>query len=110
MPLIRSEPFPFRKTAEKFHLIDSPTRTVYIPAGAGAELVERLRAGERNRSLFRRLGRYGVSVYENHFQALEQAGDLELLEDGSAVLSNPTLYDGHTGLSLEAEEGKAWIL
>ena len=43
-------------------------------------------------------------------QALEQAGDLELLEDGSAVLSNPTLYDGHTGLSLEAEEGKAWIL
>ena len=72
--------------------------------------MERLRAGERNRSLFRRLGRYGVSVYENHFQALEQAGDLELLEDGSAVLSNPTLYDGHTGLSLEAEEGKAWIL
>lgn len=110
LPLIRSEPFPFRKTAEKFHLIDSPTRTVYIPAGAGAELVERLRAGERNRSLFHRLGRYGVSVYENHFQALEQAGDLELLEDGSAVLSNPTLYDGHTGLSLEAEEGKAWIL
>lgn len=110
LPLIRSEPFPFRKTAEKFHLIDSPTRTVYIPAGAGAELVERLRAGERNRSLFRRLGRYGVSVYENHFQALEQAGDLELLKDGSAVLSNPTLYDGHTGLSLEAEEGKAWIL
>lgn len=45
LPLIRSEPFPFRKTAEKFHLIDSPTRTVYIPAGAGAELVERLRAG-----------------------------------------------------------------
>ena len=110
LPTIRNEPFPFRKVSEAFHLIDSPTRTVYIPEGDGEELVGRLRAGERSRSLFRKLGRYGVSIYEDHFRALEQAGDLELLEDGSAVLTNPRLYQKHTGLPLEAEMGKAYLL
>lgn len=86
-----------------FHLIDSPTHTVYIPEGDGGGLVKRLRAGERGRALFRRLGRYGVSVYENHFRALEQAGGLELLEDGSAILINLSLYGDHTGLSLETD-------
>lgn len=86
-----------------FHLIDSPTRTVYIPEVDGGELVKRLRTGERSRALFRRLGRYGVSVYENHFRVLEQAGGLELLEDGSAILINASLYGEHTGLSLETD-------
>lgn len=109
--LIQSPRLPFREIAERFRLIDNSARTVYIPQGEGAELVERLRAGERNRELFRKLGRYGVSVYENHFQALDRAGDLELLEDGgAAVLTNLSLYREHTGLSLEAEEGKAWML
>ena len=86
-----------------FHLIDSPARTVYIPEGDGGELVKRLRTGERSRALFRRLGRYGVSVYGNHFRALEQAGGLELLEDGSAILINSSLYGEYTGVSLETD-------
>lgn len=53
LPLIQSEFFPFRTVAERFHLIDSPTRMVYIPLGEGAALTERLRAGESGRSLFR---------------------------------------------------------
>ena len=106
----RDEPFSFRKVAEAFCLIDSPTRTVYIPEGEGGELIKRLRSGERTRSLFRSLGRFGVSVYEDHFLALERAGDLELLEDGSAILINPRLYGAFTGLSLEAEAGKAYLL
>ena len=42
LPKIRTELFPFQSVAERFHMIDSPTRTVYIPLGAGAELVGRL--------------------------------------------------------------------
>ena len=34
------------------------------------------------------------------------AGDLEVLEDGSAVLTNLALYDSTTGLSMTADEGK----
>ena len=107
LPMIRSELFPFRKVAEAFHLIDAPTRTVYIPLEEGAALVQRIRSGERNRSLFRALGRYGVSVYEGHFQALNRGGCLELLEDGSAILTDLALYNNKTGLSLAADTGRA---
>ena len=110
LPKIRTELFPFQSVAERFHMIDSPTRTVYIPLGAGAELVGRLRAGERSRTLFRQLGQYGVSIYENHFAALDQAGDLERLEDGSAILATLSLYSEETGLSLEADCGKAFFV
>ena len=110
LPKIRTELFPFQSVAERFHMIDSPTRTVYIPLGAGAELVGRLRAGERSRALFRQLGQYGVSIYENHFAALDQAGDLERLEDGSSILATLSLYSEETGLSLEADCGKGLFI
>lgn len=110
LPLIQSEFFPFRAVAERFHLIDSPTRTVYIPWGEGSKLVERLHAGEGGRALFRQLGQYGVSIYEKHFAALEAAGDLKVLENGAAILCNPALYAVETGLSMEADSGKGLFI
>lgn len=101
---------PFQQIAAQFHLIDSDTRTVYIPLGQGEELVQRLRSGERSRALFRVLGLYGVSVYPEHFDALNQTGDLEVLEDGSAVLANLSLYDSTVGLALKAEAGKGMFI
>ena len=106
LPLIQSEFFPFRTVAERFHLIDSPTRTVYIPWQKGAELVEQLRTGGGGQTLFRQLGQYGVSIYEKHFASLEAAGNLEILENGVAILRNPALYFEETGLSMEADSGK----
>ena len=110
LSLIQSQFFPFRVVDQKFHLIDSPTRTVYVPWKEGAELLERLRAGEGGRKLLRMLGQYGVSVYEKHFAALEAAGDLEVLENGAAILRNPDLYREDTGLSLEADSGKGLFI
>lgn len=104
------EPMPFKKVAERFHLIDNDTKTIYIPLGAGAGLVQCLREGKRSRELFRELGRYGVSVYPNHFAALYNAGDLEVLEDGTAILANPALYSQETGLSLESDSGKGLFI
>lgn len=107
---IEDELMPFRTVAERFRLIDSPTRTIYIPLGEGAALAERLRFGERSRNLFRRLGQYGVSVYEKHFQALYEAGDVELLDKDTAVLCSLSLYTKQTGLSLEADSGKGLFI
>lgn len=107
LSLVESGTMPFRTIAEQFHLIDSNTRTVYIPVEKGAEYAERLRQGERSRSLFRKMGQYGVSVYEQHFQALYDAGDLEVLDGETAILTNLDLYRESTGLSLEADHGKA---
>ena len=99
--------------AENFHLIDQNTRTVYVPFGGGAALVEQLKEGECSKGLYRKLGRYAVSVYEPHFQKLYAAGalltarDIPALDESSAILSDLTLYDERTGLTLEPETGKA---
>ncbi|HIU33304.1 MAG TPA: CRISPR-associated helicase Cas3' [Candidatus Pullichristensenella excrementigallinarum] len=110
LPIMQAEFFPFRTVAERFHLIDSPTRTVYVPYAEGEELIKCLRSGMRSRNLFRKLGQYGVSIYDGHFSALEEAGDLEILEDGTAILRDMELYSEETGLSLEADAGKALFI
>lgn len=105
LPLMESEQnkFPFQTVAERFHLIQKNSRTVYIPWEEGENLAAGLRAGERSRGLFRKLGQYSVSVYPDHFAALYRAGSLELLEDGSGVLADLAFYNEHTGLSMDAK-------
>ena len=110
LSLMESEFFPFRTVAERFHLIDSPTTTVYIPRDEGDELVDLLRNGQYSRALYRRLGQYGVSAYPQHLAALEQAGALEHLGDGSVVLRDVSLYAQDTGLTLEPGGGNALFI
>ena len=110
LSLLKTEFFPFCTVADRFHLIDSPTRTIYIPLEKGAELVGELRSGVISQNLIRQLGPYGVSVYEQHFDALDRAGNLEVLENGAAVLLNLSLYSNETGLSLETDSGKALFI
>lgn len=73
-------------------------------------IAERLRQGERTRGLFRQLGQYGVSVYPQHFHALYDAGALELLKDGSAILTDLSLYSDELGLTLEPDGGNGIFL
>ena len=100
--------------AENFHLIDQNTRTVYVPFGGGAALVEQLKEGECSKGLYRKLGRYAVSVYEPHFQkstmprgALLTAREVPALDEDSSILNDMSLYSEMTGLTLEPETGKA---
>ena len=105
--------FPFRTVAEKFRLIDRNTYTIYIPYGEGTALLRRLQDGECSRDLYRKLGRYAVSVYDKHYQALYNAGalltarEVPVLDEDSAILTDLTLYSETMGLSLEPETGKA---
>lgn len=105
--------FPFRTVAEQFHLIDRNTYTIYVPWGEGAELVRQLQAGRCDRELYRQLGRCAVSVYEQHFRALYDAGvlltakEVPGLDPDSAILNDLSVYDPETGLSMEPESGKA---
>ncbi|MFR5796899.1 MAG: hypothetical protein ACLUI3_16130 [Christensenellales bacterium] len=104
---------PFRTVAENFHLIDQNTRTVYVPFGGGAALVEQPKEGECSKGLYRKLGRYAVSVYEPHFQKLYAAGalltarEVPALDEDSSILNDMSLYSEMTGLTLEPETGKA---
>ncbi len=98
---------PFAQVAERFQLIETPTRTVYIPRGEGADLCRRLQAGEISRTLLRRLGLYSVDCYAPQFEALDNAGALQLLPDDSAVLTDLSQYSQETGLALDVESGQA---
>ena len=104
------ERLPFQTIAEQFKLIDTDSKTIYIPLGEGEALVQHLQAGERSRTLFRKLGQYGVSIYETEFKALADAGDILPVDSGKGadlwVLANTSLYDEQTGLSLNPEYGK----
>ena len=98
---------PFEWIAKEFKLIDQNTFAVYIPIGEGKELVSRLREGERSRGLYRRAGMYSVSIYENHFNALINAGAAEPFGDDAAILTDLSLYSDEKGLATDVTDGSA---
>ena len=106
--------FPYKTVADKFRFIDSNAYTVYVPYDEEADkLINKIKSGECTKDIFRRLGRYSISVYEEHFRALYNTGalltakDVEVLDESSAILNDMTLYTEEMGLSLEPETGKA---
>lgn len=107
---LKEDGFPFESVAEQFRLIEQDTKTVYIPEGQGAELVAKLRVGKCSGKLYRALDQYSLSVYTEHFERLKNAGVLELMDDGSAVLTDLSVYDQKTGMMLEPESGKALFI
>lgn len=98
---------PFKQIAERFRLIDENTFTVYISVGEGKELISRLREGERSRELYRKAGMYSVSIYENHFNALINAGAAEPFGDDAAILTDLSLYSEEKGLATDVSDGSA---
>ena len=102
----RENLLPMETLAKSFHLIDSETRTVYIPRLDGEAACRPLLNGTASREDYRKAGQYGVSVYTQQFQSLWNAGDIQLLSEDSAILTNLDLYDSEMGLSTEADVGK----
>lgn len=102
--------FPFAQVAEQFHLIETPTRTIYLPIDEGAELCATLRNGSISRALLRRLGIYSVECYDKQFQALYDVGALELLPNGAVILLDESKYSRQTGLSMDVESGTGIFL
>lgn len=98
---------PFEWIAKEFKLIDQNTFTVYISVGEGKELISRLREGERSRELYRKAGMYSVSIYENHFNALINAGAAEPFGDDAAILTYLSLYSDEKGLATDVRDGSA---
>ena len=101
---------PFAAVAEKFRLIESPAETVYVPLGRGAELLATLQQGRADRSVFRALGQYGVTVYPDHLRLLQQAGAVQQWQDTVWYLTDLRYYEQETGLSLQIETGEAWFI
>lgn len=93
--------YDFETAAERFRLIDDAAETVFVPYGKGADLIARLRRGEVDRLLLRKLGRYGVGLYPWQCQALVTDFDQTALALGYRVLDNWSLYDDSLGLLVD---------
>ena len=106
LPLMESEFFPFRAVSERFHLIDSPTVTVYVPIGEGKTLVERLRDGEGGRALYRAVGPVRrLRLRSSTWRRWIRAGAVARLEDGSFVLADVSCIQGRWGRRWMSESG-----
>ena len=94
--------FPFRTAAEKFCIIENNTWTVLVPRGDRSRKIAAMfdQPGfQPNREIFREMGQYCVSIYENHVKELSPS--LHVIGEKLAVLTVPDLYDQNTGLSFE---------
>lgn len=107
---LRGGGMPLRWVGEHFHLISSDTMQILVPECEEAqEIARKLQNGLLDRKLLRRAAQWTVSVYPQHFSALLRAG-AEAITPDFAVLTNLPLYSAETGLTLEPEEGSAFIV
>lgn len=102
---IEGSAYPFASVAERFKLIEKDMRQIYIPLDEAKELLEEVAAGVADRNTFRKLGKYVVNVYPEHFQALWDGGCLETMGENIFVLRDENQYRENTGLQMDVETG-----
>lgn len=99
-----------KSIAEAFHMIESDTRTVYIPTKENVDDLALLRKGMVSRGLMRCLGRSAVCVYPWDWEKLIEAGKVERVAGNHGILTDVSLYDPACGLRMEVEFGAGlWI-
>ncbi|MCI1956455.1 MAG: CRISPR-associated helicase Cas3' [Oscillospiraceae bacterium] len=102
----RSLSFPFQTAARNFCIIENNTWTVRVPRGDRSRKIAALfdQPGFKpNRKIFREMGQYCVSVYEDHFKELSPS--LHIIGEKLAALTVPELYNKNTGLSFKNDGG-----
>jgi CRISPR-associated endonuclease/helicase Cas3 len=107
-PVLQSEEsfmgFRFKDCAEAFKIIDSTYKTVFVPYGAGAELIDELRAAfepKEQRRIVRQLQRYIVNVPESHVNANLNRG-ITTIHESYLIVDDSLAYTEATGLNLVA--------
>lgn len=102
-PLAR---FYYKRLATMLKIIEDETKAIFIPIDSESKKLEKeLRAGIRNRDLFRRISAYSVNVfyksdngYESAYEKLIKNNKIELLDENVNILIDEESYDNDTGL------------
>lgn len=92
--------FHFNSAAQRYRWIEDTGKALFVGYGKeGSMLIDKLRDPDQQppcRRLLRKLQRYSVNVYDRVFDAMV-GSDIELLENGHAVLINDSCYDANLG-------------
>ena len=102
----------FKEVASRFKLIENyEDKTIFIPRDpSSCSLADEIRRSEgiMTRDLYRRAGKYCVSVTSRIFNELRPA--LEIISEEFAILAVSSNYNDETGLSREFEGGEALLV
>ncbi len=96
--------FEFRTAADKFKLVDDEDQaTVIVPYAREGKasiepLIEKLRRGDTDRWLLRKLQRYTVTVRRKQVEKWQARGDVQELVPGMYLLTDDLRYDDRLGL------------
>ena len=101
---------PFATIAERFHLIETPARTIYIDRLESHDMLMAVRYGHAGRTTWRKLGQYGVTVYPKQLEELSAVGAVERLDDDSWMLTDVSRYDSRIGLNANVEFGQGFCV
>ena len=100
----------FEELAESFEMISSRAKTVFVPHGEGAVLIEKLRqSGFLDVKLLRSLQQYTVGLQPWEFEQARQKVLYEIVPGSDLWASSAAAYDDHKGLLLEQAPDKMVI-
>lgn len=103
---LKNDFLPFATISEKFNIINTKTRDIYIETIDNKKEIDALKYGFATKMDYRKLGLYSISVYEYQFQKLIDNHSIILLDNGGAVLLNNNIYSEKIGLDLFYESGQ----
>ena len=96
----------FENAANKFKLIEDNTRGIVIKCDdISAELIAKLRTGDKIRDTVRALQRYSISVYEHEFNHFKKNNHIAPI-NGINVLITDKYYSKKLGLDIFTDENK----
>jgi hypothetical protein len=97
--------FPFKSVDRDFQLIEDNTHTILVPHDEESlVLAERVRTGFASRADLRRLGRFGVQVYDGELKELLKTHSVEPVGD-VYLLTDLSLYDAKERGLLHIDKG-----
>lgn len=107
---LRKPLLPFKDVSDMFNLIEDNTRTMYIECEESSIILDKVRLGFASKHDYRKLGIYGVSIYEYQYQELKEHSAVEDLNNGNCILIDSSLYSCDVGVNLEFKVGEAIMI
>ncbi len=101
---------PFQDVADQFHLIANNTQTLYVECEDNRSLLEKIRLGVATKKEYRKIGLYGINIYEYQYQKLKQHRAIEDISEEICILIDTSLYNEDIGLTMDFVDGEAIMI
>lgn len=95
--------FPFKTVAEQFHVIENEQKTIVIDTKDSKALCNLLRQVKATRKELHQIQQFSVNVYPNDFKYLQNTKQIEILDNGIAIM-NECFYDKKYGILLRTNK------